>query len=110
MFGIRVYHPKEFEQLQSLYQPVKLLLAINNINKGKRLRLVEKLSSWPIEVQSVPSVEDIAAGRAAATDVKDLDVADLLGRTPVDPDKGLLARNIEGKSVMVTGAGGVNRI
>lgn len=106
MFGIRVHHPDEFEQLQSLYQPVKLLLAINNMNKGRRLRLVEKLSSWPIEVQSVPSVEDIAAGRGSATEVKDLDVADLLGRAPVDPDKELLAKNITGKSVMVTGAGG----
>lgn len=106
MFGVRVFHPNEFEQLQSLYQPVKLLLAINNINKGQRLRLVEKLSNWPIEVQSVPSVEDIAAGRGSATDVKDLDVADLLGRAPVDPDKELLTKNITGKSVMVTGAGG----
>ncbi|TMX34368.1 nucleoside-diphosphate sugar epimerase/dehydratase [Vibrio sp. Hep-1b-8] len=106
MFGIRVYHPNEFERLQSLYQPVKLLLAINNINKGKRLRLVEKLSNWPIEIQSVPSVEDIAAGKASATEVKDLDVADLLGRAPVDPDKELLSKNITGKNVMVTGAGG----
>lgn len=106
MFGVRVFPPNEFEQLQSLYQPVKLLLAINNINKGQRLRLVEKLSNWPIEVQSVPSVEDIAAGRGSATDVKDLDVADLLGRAPVDPDKELLAKNIIGNSVLVTGAGG----
>ncbi|MDE1330736.1 polysaccharide biosynthesis protein [Vibrio aestuarianus] len=106
MFGIRVYHSSEFEKLQSLYQPVKLLLAINNINKGKRLRLVEKLSGWPIEVQSVPSMEDIATGRAKATDVQDLDVFDLLGRMPVDPDKDLLSKNITNKDVMVTGAGG----
>lgn len=106
MFGIRVYHSNEFPQIQSLYQPVKLLLAINNINKGKRLRLVEKLSTWPIEVQSVPSVEDIATGKAQATDVQDLDVADLLGRAPVDPDKELLSKNILGKNVLVTGAGG----
>ena len=106
MFGIRVHHSSEFEKLQSLYQPVKLLLAINNINKGKRLRLVEKLSDWPIEVQSVPSMEDIATGRAKATDVQDLDVSDLLGRMPVDPDKHLLSKNITNKAVMVTGAGG----
>ncbi|PNH88037.1 nucleoside-diphosphate sugar epimerase [Vibrio diazotrophicus] len=106
MFGIRVHHSSEFANIQSLYQPVKLLLAINNINKGKRLRLVEKLSSWPIEVQSVPSVEDIATGKAQATDVQDLDVADLLGRAPVDPDKELLKKNITGKNVLVTGAGG----
>ncbi|WP_122082608.1 polysaccharide biosynthesis protein [Vibrio coralliirubri] len=106
LFGLKVHHPNEFEHLQSLYQPVKLLLAINGINKGERLRLVEKLSHWPIAVQSVPSVEDIAAGKATATEVKDLDVADLLGRAPVDPDKALLALNVFDKSVMVTGAGG----
>ncbi|CAH6899455.1 Nucleoside-diphosphate sugar epimerase [Vibrio chagasii] len=106
LFGLKVHHPSEFEHLQSLYQPVKLLLAINGINKGERLRLVEKLSHWPIAVQSVPSVEDIAAGKATATEVKDLDVADLLGRAAVDPDKELLAQNIFNKSVMVTGAGG----
>ncbi len=106
LFGLKVHHPDEFENLKSLYQPVKLLLAINNISKGKRLGLVEKLSEWPIEIQSVPSVEDIAAGRGSATEVKDLDIADLLGRAPVDPDKELLSKNITGKSVMVTGAGG----
>jgi FlaA1/EpsC-like NDP-sugar epimerase len=106
MFGIRVHHSSEFENLKSLYQPVKLLLAINNISKGKRLRLLEKLSLWPIEIQSVPSVEDIAAGKARATDVKDLDVADLLGRAAVDPDPELLSKCTSGKNVMVTGAGG----
>ncbi|MCE0493786.1 polysaccharide biosynthesis protein [Vibrio salinus] len=106
MFGLRVHHSCEFETLQSLYQPVKLLLAINNINKGERLRLLEKLSDWPIEVQSVPSVEDIAAGKGNATDIKDLDIADLLGRAPVDPIPELLTKNITDKHVMVTGAGG----
>ncbi|WP_038178834.1 polysaccharide biosynthesis protein [Vibrio rhizosphaerae] len=106
MFGIRVHHSNEFERLKSLYQPIKLLLAINNISKGERLRLLEKLSHWPIEVQSVPSVEDIATGKARATDVRDLDLFDLLGRAPVDPDPTLLSKNITGKSVMVTGAGG----
>jgi FlaA1/EpsC-like NDP-sugar epimerase len=106
MFSIRVHHSSEFDRLKSLYQPVKLLLAINNISKGERLRLVEKLSHWPIEVQSVPCVEDIAAGRARVTDIADLDVADLLGRAAIDPDLALLAKNIRGKSIMITGAGG----
>ncbi|MGR0278171.1 polysaccharide biosynthesis protein [Marinomonas dokdonensis] len=104
--GVRVYNSCDFAQLQKLYQPVKLLLAINNINKGERLRLLDKVSHWPIEVQSVPSVEDIAAGRADANKIKDLDVSDLLGRAPVDPDLELLKKNIVGKVVLVTGAGG----
>lgn len=70
IFGLRVHHSSEFEELQSLYKPVKLLLAINNITKGQRLRLIEATSQWPIAVQSVPSVEDIAAGRATSTEIK----------------------------------------
>ncbi|WP_437615192.1 polysaccharide biosynthesis protein [Erwinia sp. V71] len=104
--GIRVHNSDEFEKLRPLYSPVKLLLAINNIKKGERLRLLETLSHWPIEVQSVPSVEDIAIGRATATEIRDLEIADLLGREPVEPDKELMAQNIFNKSVMVTGAGG----
>ena len=106
MFGIRIHHSNEFEKLQALYEPVKLLLAINNISNKERLALVEKLSALPIEIQSVPSVEDIATGKANLTDVRDLDVADLLGRAPVEPVANLLAKNITGKNVMVTGGGG----
>ncbi|RDL31299.1 nucleoside-diphosphate sugar epimerase [Photobacterium damselae] len=106
IFGLRVHHSSEFEELQSLYKPVKLLLAINNISKGQRLRLIESTSQWPIAVQSVPSVEDIAAGRATSTEIKDLDVADLLGRAAVEPNTDLLKRNIRNQNVMVTGAGG----
>ncbi|WCE29885.1 nucleoside-diphosphate sugar epimerase/dehydratase [Vibrio sp. SCSIO 43137] len=106
LFGINVHHSDSFEKLQSLYSPVKLLLAINNIPKEARLRLVEKISSWPIEVQSVPSVEDIATGKAEVSEIRDLDIADLLGRAPVEPNKELLSKNITQKNVMVTGAGG----
>jgi len=106
IYGLKVHHSTEFKHLQSLYAPEKLLLAINNINKGKRLRLVEQLSHWPIEVLSVPSIEDIASGKAQATEIRDLDVADLLGRAPVDPNHELMSKNITNQHVMVTGAGG----
>ncbi|MCS0350746.1 polysaccharide biosynthesis protein [Vibrio ordalii] len=106
IFGVRVHHSSEFESLRNLYEPVKLLIAINNIGKSSRLKLLERISHWPIEIQSVPSVEDIATGRAKATDVQDLDVADLLGRAPIDPDISLLQKNITGKAVMITGSGG----
>ncbi|MEZ9854663.1 polysaccharide biosynthesis protein [Vibrio breoganii] len=106
IYGLRVYHSDDFERLVSLYNPKKLLLAINNISKGKRLRLLDELSHWPIEVKSVPSLDDIASGRGSATEIKDLDVSDLLGRAPVEPDADLMAHNINNKVVMVTGAGG----
>ena len=106
IYGLRVHSYDDFYKLQHLYEPVKLLIAINNISKDKRLRLVDKLSEWPIELQSVPSVEDIATGRSKIDEIKDLDIADLLGRTAVEPELDLLSKNIVNKCIMVTGAGG----
>ncbi|HIP76060.1 MAG TPA: polysaccharide biosynthesis protein [Psychromonas hadalis] len=104
--GLRVHPSSEFAKLKSLYQPVKLLIAINNIGKGERLRLIEKLSKWPIEIQSVPSIEDIASGKASIEQIQDLNLSDLLGRMPIEPNKELLSKNIKDKQVLVTGAGG----
>jgi FlaA1/EpsC-like NDP-sugar epimerase len=49
---------------------------------------------------------DLATGRVNLSDVRDLDIDDLLGREPVKPIGLLLNRNTHGKTVMVTGAGG----
>jgi FlaA1/EpsC-like NDP-sugar epimerase len=106
IFGLRVHHSSEFTELQNLYKPVKLLLAIKNVSPGKRLRLIEKTSDWPIAIQSVPSVEDIASGKAKSTEIRDLYISDLLGREQVAPNNELLQKNITNQNVMITGAGG----
>ncbi|PSV18354.1 polysaccharide biosynthesis protein [Photobacterium kishitanii] len=106
IFGLRVHHSSEFNELKNLYKPVKLLLAIKNVSSGERLRLIEKTSNWPIAIQSVPSVEDIAAGKAKSTEIRDLYISDLLGREPVVPNNELLQKNITNQNIMVTGAGG----
>ncbi|OEE83867.1 nucleoside-diphosphate sugar epimerase [Enterovibrio norvegicus FF-162] len=106
LLGLKVYKFTDFENLLSLYQPVKILLAINNIERGERAKIVEKLSRLPLEVQSVPSLDDLASGKASISEVRDLDVADLLGRKAVEPNKDLLTKCIASKNVMVTGAGG----
>jgi FlaA1/EpsC-like NDP-sugar epimerase len=49
---------------------------------------------------------DIAHGRVEMTHLRDVDIKDLLGREPVEPDRELMQRSIAGKVVMVTGAGG----
>ncbi|MCF2155740.1 NAD-dependent epimerase/dehydratase family protein [Photobacterium carnosum] len=106
IFGLRVHHSSEFTELQNLYKPVKLLLAIKNVSPGKRLRLIEKTSDWPIAIQSVPSVEDIASGKAKSTEIRDLYISDLLGREQVTPNNELLQKNITNHNIMITGAGG----
>ncbi|AMG29807.1 polysaccharide biosynthesis protein [Grimontia hollisae] len=106
LLGLKVHKFGDFDKLLTHYQPVKILLAINNIDKADRIKLVEKLTALPLEVQSVPSLDDLASGKAKISELRDLDVAELLGRKPVQPIDSLLARCIKNRSVMVTGAGG----
>ncbi len=54
----------------------------------------------------LPGLVDLVNGRVTVSDLREVDVADLLGRDPVPPDPSLFARNISGKVVLVTGAGG----
>jgi FlaA1/EpsC-like NDP-sugar epimerase len=49
---------------------------------------------------------DLAEGKVKVSDIRELDVADLLGRNPVAPNKKLFEKNIKSQVVMVTGAGG----
>jgi UDP-N-acetylglucosamine 4,6-dehydratase len=57
-------------------------------------------------VKTLPALEDIASGHVQVSDLRPIDVEDLLGRDPVTPDMELLAANVRGKTVMITGAGG----
>ena len=57
-------------------------------------------------VKTLPALEEIASGHVEISDLRPIDVEDLLGRDPVTPDIELLAANVRGKVVMITGAGG----
>ena len=57
-------------------------------------------------MRTLPAMEDLASGRVVVSDLRHVQADDLLGRDPVPPNAGLLARSIKSKSVLVTGAGG----
>ncbi|MEH6814754.1 MAG: nucleoside-diphosphate sugar epimerase/dehydratase, partial [Motiliproteus sp.] len=74
--------------------------------REERLRIIDGLEKVEVAVRSVPSLDDIALGKADLADLYGVDMSDLLGRQEVSPDPALLARCVKTKSVMVTGAGG----
>lgn len=83
-----------------------ILLAMPSLARARRNEIIEQLRELPVHVRTLPGMVDLASGRVAIQDFQELDVEDLLGRAPVPPDPALLARNLAGKIVLVTGAGG----
>ena len=77
-----------------------------SISRRKRNQIVKKLSKLKIIVKTLPSISEIIDGRVTVSDIKDINIDDLLNRQQVKPDIKLLKKNISKKIVLVTGAGG----
>jgi FlaA1/EpsC-like NDP-sugar epimerase len=104
--GIKVYDPENLRDLTSTMGVKTVLLAIPNISPEQRKAIIEKLRGGHVAVRNLPNVSDLARGRVRVSDFEDLAIDDLLGRPAVPPSENLMRRNVEGKVVMVTGAGG----
>jgi len=83
-----------------------LLFAVPSASEKQRIRILKKLSKYPIEVKILPSMDNIVNGVISIDNIKHVEVADILGRDSVEPNQNLLERNISNKSVLITGAGG----
>lgn len=104
--GLKVYNPEKLEGLVERYNVREILVALPQGHRRERRRLLKGFQGHAVEVKILPAVEDIAAGRVRVTDLRPLEVNDLLGREKVPPNAELMARKTRGKSVLVTGAGG----
>lgn len=104
--GLCVYSPEQLEKLVEENGATGVLLAMPSASRRRRRQVLERLSEFPVHVQTMPEIRDIISGKARVDDIKDVDVEDLLGRNPVPPNPQLMDACIKGKVVMVTGAGG----
>jgi FlaA1/EpsC-like NDP-sugar epimerase len=83
-----------------------ILLAMPSASRLRRNQIVDSLRGLPVHVRTLPSMADLASGKVSVQDIRELDIEDLLGRDPVPPDADLLARDLIGQVVLVSGAGG----
>jgi len=104
--GQPIYNPADLVSLAATLGIGHVLLAMPSIGRKRRNEILAHIASARVTVRTLPSLSDLAQGRVSVSDLQELDVDDLLGREPVTPNHILLARNILGKVVMVTGAGG----
>ena len=105
LLGQRIYNSSHIKKL-SLTKNVNLVFFMPSINRSKRNQIIKKLSKYKITVKTLPSIAEIIDGRVTVSDIKDLNIDDLLNRKQVKPNINLLKKNINKKVVLVTGAGG----
>jgi FlaA1/EpsC-like NDP-sugar epimerase len=106
LFGLNIYNPADIEEIASEKGVTNILLAMPSASRQKRNQILGRLSKKKITVRTLPGLSDIASGKVTLSDVRELDIDDLLEREPVKPNVLLLNRNTYNKTVLVTGAGG----
>jgi FlaA1/EpsC-like NDP-sugar epimerase len=102
----RIYPFSDLKDIIKKRKVKAILLAIPSLSEQRKRDLLKKLSKYPVEVKLLPSLSEIVSGRVSIENIRHVQVEDILGRTPVKPKTSLLKKNITGKNVLVTGAGG----
>ena len=104
--GRRIHNPARLTRLVEREGVTDILLAMPSATRKRRSEILEALRPLGVSVRTVPGVMDLANGRFEVSSLRELEIEDLLGRDVAAPNQILFARNILGKTVLVTGAGG----
>ncbi len=104
--GLRIYKPLELVSLVPTLMISNVLLAMPSVSRSRRNEILSHIRNVQVSVRTLPSVTDLAQGKVSVSDLRELDIDDLLGRESVIPNSDLLDMRVRSKVVMVTGAGG----
>jgi FlaA1/EpsC-like NDP-sugar epimerase len=104
--GLTIYNPADLIDLVSTLSIGGVLLAMPGISRNRRNEILSAILDAQVSVRTLPSMTDLAQGKVSLSDIRELDIDDLLGREPVMPNHILLSMNVRNKVVLVTGAGG----
>jgi UDP-N-acetylglucosamine 4,6-dehydratase len=104
--GIQVRHPESIGKLIKKYDINTVMLALPSASRKRRREVIEQLQDFKVEILTVPDMQELDSGLATFTDLRPINIEDLLGRESVHPDAELLGSKIKGRVVLVTGAGG----
>jgi FlaA1/EpsC-like NDP-sugar epimerase len=104
--GLPIHNPADLDEVLAGISITDVLLAVPSVSRQRRNEILNELKPHKVAVRTLPGLSDIATGKVSMSDVRELDIDDLLGREPVKPNGLLLNLNTRHKTVLVTGAGG----
>ncbi|WP_313043181.1 nucleoside-diphosphate sugar epimerase/dehydratase [Acinetobacter sp.] len=104
--GLKIYAPHRAAAKLGKFGIEEVLLAMPSVGRARKKEIIESFDSAYAKIMELPGVTQLVDGQVQVSDIREVDIIDLLGRDPVPPKPELLEKNIKNKVVMVTGAGG----
>jgi len=106
ILGLPVYSPERLESLIVRLRIADIVVAMPSVSRWRRKEVLERLRAAGVSVRTLPGLIDLAQGKVQASDIRELEIEDLLGRDSVTSDEAQLRNLFAGGCVAVTGAGG----
>ncbi|MGG5508093.1 MULTISPECIES: polysaccharide biosynthesis protein [unclassified Myroides] len=105
--GYRIYGSKEISAEFVLHNRIDdIIISIQNIQRDRLNEIAEYLVELPVKIKIIPAATDWLNGKYTNRQIKELRIDDLLGRKAINLENPIIANEIEGKVVMITGAAG----
>ncbi|MBZ0217628.1 MAG: polysaccharide biosynthesis protein [Fimbriimonadaceae bacterium] len=104
--GIRVYSPEKLAYLIDMIGVKEIILSMPSINAVRRQEIIANLSQHQVKIRALPGITDLASGRYLISQIREIDIDDILGRSLVPANPALLEKMIKDRAILVTGAGG----
>ncbi|MFG6147455.1 polysaccharide biosynthesis protein [Halobacillus sp. B23F22_1] len=96
----------DLEAVAKKYHVNHIVIAMPSTEQSRMKEIIQTAKGVVKNVQTLPMIEDIALGNVSVSSIRDVSIEDLLGREPVELDIQSISSEINGKTVLVTGAGG----
>lgn len=105
--GVKVLGPlDELSHWVNHFAIGRVIVAMPSSSHQQRQRAIQLCNAAKVEALTVPSFDDLMSGKVAVSQLRAIELDDLLGRDPVVLDNAGLHGLLTGRVVMVTGAGG----
>lgn len=106
LLGIKIHDAAETVELVDKLDVSQVFLAMPSISRARRRQIIDEFAEVSVKIKQLPSLHEIADGQVTVSTMRPVDILDVLDRQTVEPDAMLLSKNITGKNILVTGAGG----
>ena len=107
LHGVKVFGPAErIGEIAADLEADEILVSIPSAAVDDLRRIVEACESSGLPLKILPGLDEVLDGRASVSQIRDIEVEDLLGRDPVRFELPELADQLADKTVLVTGAAG----
>ena len=107
VYGVRILGAiKDIERIVDTMGITKVVIAMPSLPIKKLNEVYDVARKTGVECVILPNIDDVMSGNLHVQQLRNIEIEDLLGRDPVHLDQSMIEKQLRGKKILVTGAGG----